>query len=43
MAGGEMGVRRVVEILDAEVRRTMQLLGVRTLAELEPGMVQLRA
>jgi L-lactate dehydrogenase (cytochrome) len=36
MAGGERGVQRVVDILRAEVIRTMQLLGVRTIAELKP-------
>jgi L-lactate dehydrogenase (cytochrome) len=42
MAGGERGVRRAVEILRAEIVRTMQLLGVRTIAELRPGHVTLR-
>jgi L-lactate dehydrogenase (cytochrome) len=41
MAGGERGVERAAEILTAEVRRTMQLLGVRTLDELGPRHVQL--
>ena len=34
MAGGEAGVRRVVEIFDAGLRHTMQRLGARTVAEL---------
>ena len=34
MAGGERGVERATEILASEVRRTMQLLGVQTVAEL---------
>jgi L-lactate dehydrogenase (cytochrome) len=41
MAGGERGVDRAAEILCAEVRRTMQLLGVRSINELGPQHVQL--
>jgi L-lactate dehydrogenase (cytochrome) len=41
MAGGERGVDRAAEILSAEVRRTMQLLGVRRIDELGPQHVQL--
>jgi L-lactate dehydrogenase (cytochrome) len=41
MAGGERGVDRAAEILSTEVRRTMQLLGVRSLNELGPQHVQL--
>jgi L-lactate dehydrogenase (cytochrome) len=41
MAGGERGVERAAEILTREIRRTMQLLGVRTLAELNPQHVKL--
>ncbi|HEY7008243.1 MAG TPA: alpha-hydroxy acid oxidase [Jatrophihabitantaceae bacterium] len=41
MAGGEAGVDRAAEILTAEVRRTMQLLGVRSIDELGPQHVQL--
>jgi L-lactate dehydrogenase (cytochrome) len=41
MAGGEKGVDRAAEILTREVRRTMQLLGVRSVGELEPGHVSL--
>ncbi|HZC51594.1 MAG TPA: alpha-hydroxy acid oxidase [Mycobacterium sp.] len=41
MAGGERGVQRATEILSAEVRRTMQLLGVRSASELGPQHVQL--
>ena len=33
MAGGERGVARCLEILQAEVKRTPQLLGVRTLEQ----------
>ncbi len=33
-AGGELGVSRAVELLTGQLRRTMQLCGVRTLAEL---------
>jgi L-lactate dehydrogenase (cytochrome) len=41
MAGGERGVDRAVEILDREIRRTMQLLGARTVDELGPQHVKL--
>jgi len=41
MAGGERGVDRAVEILISEMRRTMQLLGVRTINELTPQHVTL--
>jgi len=41
MAGGERGVDRAAEILTKEIRRTMQLLGVRTVGELEPRHVKL--
>jgi L-lactate dehydrogenase (cytochrome) len=39
MAGGREGVDRAIEILANEITRTMRLLGVRELAELEPGHV----
>jgi L-lactate dehydrogenase (cytochrome) len=39
MAGGREGVDRVIEILRGQVERTMRLLGVRTLDELQPGHV----
>ena len=42
MAGGERGVTRAVEILDAEIRRTMQLLGVSTVAQLDRQHVRMR-
>ncbi|WP_298346156.1 alpha-hydroxy acid oxidase [Ferrimicrobium sp.] len=41
MAGGEAGVDRCIEILASEVRRTMQLLGVRSVNELDPSFVTL--
>jgi L-lactate dehydrogenase (cytochrome) len=41
MAGGERGVQRAAEILDAEVRRTMALLGAPTVADLGPQHVRL--
>ena len=41
MAGGERGVERAAEILISEVRRTMQLLGVRKITELGPQHVTL--
>jgi L-lactate dehydrogenase (cytochrome) len=43
MAGGQAGVRRAVDILSAELIRTMKLLGVTCLEELSPAHVtQLR-
>jgi L-lactate dehydrogenase (cytochrome)/glycolate oxidase len=39
MAGGRAGVDRAIEILQGQVERTMRLLGVATLDELEPGHV----
>jgi L-lactate dehydrogenase (cytochrome) len=42
MAGGYDGVVRVVDILEKEVRTTMQLLGVRSVDELSRTQVRLR-
>ena len=42
MAGGGRGVQRVHDILHAEVRHTMQLLGVTRVADLGPEHVRLR-
>jgi L-lactate dehydrogenase (cytochrome) len=42
MAGGERGVRRSVDILAAELVRTLQLLGVDGVGGLEPAHVRLR-
>ena len=39
MAGGRAGVDRAIEILRGQVERTMRLLGVSSLDELEPGHV----
>jgi L-lactate dehydrogenase (cytochrome) len=39
MAGGEAGVDRAIEILSSQVRRTMALLGVTNLEELQPHHV----
>jgi L-lactate dehydrogenase (cytochrome) len=39
MAGGEAGVDRAIAILSEQVRRTMRLLGVTSLAELTPRHV----
>lgn len=39
MAGGRQGVDRTIAILRSEIERTMALLGVSTLAELEPRHV----
>ncbi len=43
MAGGERGVQRTVDILASQVQRTMQLLGVTSVAELSPAHVDLPA
>lgn len=42
MAGGERGVQKAADILAAEVRTTMALLGARSVAELGPDKVRLR-
>ncbi len=42
MAGGERGVQRAVELLAREVARTLQLVGVTSVAELTPDRVRLR-
>ena len=42
MAGGERGVQRVVDLMTREMTRTMQLLGVASVAELTPDRVRLR-
>lgn len=39
MAGGREGVDRTIAILTEQIQRTMRLLGVSTLDELEPGHV----
>jgi L-lactate dehydrogenase (cytochrome) len=39
MAGGRAGVDRAIQILSDEISRTMKLLGVATIAELEPRHV----
>jgi L-lactate dehydrogenase (cytochrome) len=41
IAGGERGVTRAAEILTTEIRRTMKLLGVRSIGELGPQHVRL--
>lgn len=43
MAGGERGVQKTADILAAEVRNTMALLGARCIEELNPEMVRLRS
>jgi L-lactate dehydrogenase (cytochrome) len=43
MAGGEPGVQRAVDILAAQIKRTMRLLGVRSFAELKPEHARLPA
>lgn len=42
MAGGEQGASRAAEILADEVRRTLQLMGLTSIAELTPDRVRLR-
>ena len=42
MAGGERGVARSLAVLHGEVTRTLQLLGVPSVAELTPDRVRLR-
>ena len=42
MAGGEPGVVRSGELLRKEIVRTMQLLGVRCIADLGPERARLR-
>lgn len=39
MAAGPRGVARVIDIIDGELRRTMSLLGARTIAELTPDLL----
>ena len=41
MAGGQMGVERALEILKVQMIRNMKLLGVSSLAELEPKHVKI--
>jgi len=41
MAGGEDGVQRAIDILTADVERTMKLLGVSSIDDLTPDHVQL--
>lgn len=43
MAGGQEGVEKAGEILRTDIVRTMQLLGVTSLAELDPDRVRLRS
>jgi L-lactate dehydrogenase (cytochrome) len=42
MAGGEAGVQRAADLLFADARRTMQLLGVNDIKDLHAGCVRLR-
>ncbi len=41
MAGGREGVDKTIEILQGQMTRTMKLLGVNSLEELEPGHVKI--
>lgn len=43
MAGGYDGVARVVDILEKELRVTMQLIGISSISEFNPELVRLRA
>jgi L-lactate dehydrogenase (cytochrome) len=40
MAGGQLGAERALEILTGQMSRTMRLLGVRSVSELEPKHVK---
>jgi L-lactate dehydrogenase (cytochrome) len=42
MAGGQRGVERAVDIISTEMIRTLQLLGVNNVAELDQSVVRLR-
>lgn len=42
MAAGETGVRRLTTILEGEIARTMQLLGVTSVKQLTPDLIRLR-
>ena len=42
MAGGERGVQRAADLLQAEIVRTMALLGARAVSDLTPDRVRLR-
>lgn len=41
MAGGREGVDKMINIMQSDMTRTMKLLGVRSLEELEPGHVKI--
>lgn len=40
MAGGEQGVHRMLDLLSAEIKNTMQLLGATAVQDLHPGLVR---
>jgi L-lactate dehydrogenase (cytochrome) len=42
MAGGEPGVDKVIEIFHSELKRTMHLLGISRIDQLDPSLVRLR-
>jgi len=42
MAGGELGVERVVQLLKSEIEMSMRLLGITKLEELTPDRVRIR-
>jgi len=39
-AGGEAGVKRMLELMDVEIRTAMGLMGVTSLAQLNPSWVR---
>ena len=39
-AGGEIGVKRMLELMDVEIRTAMGLMGVTSLAQLNPSWVR---
>ena len=41
-AAGEPGVERIVTLLEAEIERAMRLMGVKSVAELDRGMLRFR-
>jgi L-lactate dehydrogenase (cytochrome) len=41
MAGGREGVDKMLKIMESDMVRTMKLLGVKSLEELEPGHVKI--
>jgi isopentenyl diphosphate isomerase/L-lactate dehydrogenase-like FMN-dependent dehydrogenase len=42
MAGGQLGVEKMIDIFKLEMETSMKLLGVKNLSEITPDMVKLR-